>query len=222
MYVHILQILKGTSYSQEDTRFVVCPSDLTIQHIEGINGAPEDKIINYKVVSSNITGVPQCWLAQNLGADRQATSSNDASTEAAGWYWQFNRMQGYGHDGVNRYPNTAWITSISENNDWQMDKDPCRLLLGSEWRLPTKLEWAAADKNEGWNTYSDVFNSLLKLHAAGYMDYRTGGSVVRGIYGGYWSSNSYNSSVAYFFHVYSSQFVNTTYKTYGLSVRCVK
>jgi hypothetical protein len=44
--------------------------------------------------------------------DHQATSVNDATEESVGWYWQFNRMQGYKHTGSARTPNTTWISSI--------------------------------------------------------------------------------------------------------------
>ncbi len=63
-----------------------------------------------------------------------------------------------------------WISSISENSDWLPANDPCTLLLGSGWRLPTLIEWETADATGGWDNYNETFASVLKLHAAGYLD----------------------------------------------------
>ena len=106
-------------------------------------------------------------MTQNLGSDRQATSLTDNSEAASGWYWQFNRSQGYKLDGSIRIPSTSWLSSISENTNWASSHDPCSLLLGSGWRLPTKTEWEALALSENWVSASDSYNSVLKLHYAG-------------------------------------------------------
>ena len=70
------------------------------------------------------------------GADHQATAVDDATEASAGWYWQFNRKQGYKHTGTTVIP--AWnTTSIDEDSDWIPANDPCAIELGAGWRIPT-------------------------------------------------------------------------------------
>src|SRR5699024_8442454 len=101
--------------------------------------------------NSNISGSPKCWITQNLGANQSAISATDGTEAAAGWYWQFNRAQGYKHDGTTRTPSNAWTswiggtTGINESAQWSSVNDPCVNLLGSGWRMPTHAEWTAAD-----------------------------------------------------------------------------
>ncbi len=68
--------------------------------------APVTKTVEYSVIESNLSGNKKCWITQNLGSDRQANSATDDSEAAAGWYWQFNRKQGYKHDGSSHSPST--------------------------------------------------------------------------------------------------------------------
>ncbi|MCX6266604.1 MAG: hypothetical protein NTW16_04510, partial [Bacteroidetes bacterium] len=165
----------------------ICGSSLTISHVASGGVAPVDKIVTYATVT-NIPGEPsKCWITSNLGADHQATAVNDASEASAGWYWQFNRKQGYKHDGVTRTPNTAWISSISENFDWLAINDPCALELGCGWRIPTYTEWGDLDGSGNWTNWNGPWNSSLKLHAAGGLYYGT--PLYRGSAGYYWSSN---------------------------------
>jgi hypothetical protein len=112
---------------------VECCDPFTIDHVAGIV-APVDKTVTYGTVT-NMPGKPsKCWITSNLGADNQAIAVYDDSEESAGWYWQFNRMQGYKQDGISVTP--SWtITSINENSDWLIANDPCALLLGTGWRL---------------------------------------------------------------------------------------
>ena len=167
--------------------FVTCGDNLNITHIAG-EVAPVTKTVNYGTVLTNLSGANKCWITQNLGADHQASSATDATEASAGWYWQFNRKQGYKHDGTTRTPNTTWITSINENSDWQSGNDPCRLLLGAGWRIPTYTEWENADANGGWNNWNGTYASVLKLHAAGNLGGSGGSLSNRGIGGFYWSS----------------------------------
>jgi len=213
---------KGTGYSPDVTSFKICPTTFTLTHTAGVNGAPVTKTITYGSVSSILSGAAKCWLTQNLGADHQASSVTDATEPSAGWYWQFNNPQGYQFTTV-RTPATAWTGGISQNSDWLPANDPCRLLLGTGWRLPTYNEWFNADASpRNWQTPADVFASELKLHAAGYLD--TGGALnVRGANGYYWSSNQFsNTSYAYFMHFYPG-YADATYqnKAFGSSVRCL-
>jgi len=143
-----------------------CSSSFTVMHSAG-NVAPVSKLITYGTVT-NIPGeTSKCWITQNLGAAHQATAVNDNTEESAGWYWQFNQMQGYKHDGTTRTPNTTWINSIDENSHWLTANDPCALLLGSGWRLPTYTEWNNVYASGGWTNWNDPWNSALKMMQPG-------------------------------------------------------
>ncbi len=155
-----------------------CPESVTVTHVAG-EVSPETVTITYPVVKTTLgadDGAPNCWIAQNLGATTQATSATDASDAAAGWYWQFNRKQGYAYNtGTStRTPNTTWINPNTATSDWETVNDPCTILLGSNWRLPTRTETRNADSDRyggGWNGYNDVYASVLKIHAAGVLNY---------------------------------------------------
>lgn len=114
-----------------------CGSLLTVNHLAGTI-AP----VNKTVISSTVSGVTgtdtKCWITSNPDANDQATAVDDATEASAGWYWQFNRQQGYKHDGTARTPNTTWIANIEENTGgWLPANDPCTQLPGNGWRIPT-------------------------------------------------------------------------------------
>ena len=199
-----------------------CGDNLTVTHTAG-DVAPVDKTVTYGTVLTDLTGEYKCWITQNLGASSQASSPNDNTEAAAGWYWQFNRKQGYKHDGTTRTPNTQWIYPIGENNDWIEANDPCRILLGTSWRIPTSTEWEAAYANGGWNNYNDTYASDLKLHAAGYLGANDNGWIFhRGTYGGYWSSTQNNSTSTWgLFITPSDSHMNALNNPWGYSLRCL-
>jgi hypothetical protein len=216
----------GTAYGNQES-FVtpagefICGNSFTINHVAG-SVAPVDKTVTYGTVETDLTGSNKCWITQNLGAYHQATTATDATEASAGWYWQFNRKQGYKHDGTTRTPNTTWITSISENTDWLPANDPCTLLLGSGWRLPTHTEWETADATGGWDNYNETFASVLKLHAAGGLTTSDGSLVHRGLNGNYWSSSQFNSDGGCRMNFDSgNSFMNYYFKAIGFSVRCL-
>ena len=167
-----------------------CGTSITIiSHVAGII-APVTKTVTYGIVT-NIPGAPsKCWITSNLGADHQATAVDDATEPSAGWYWQFNRIRGYKHDGTTRTPNTAWTYSINETSDWLIGNDPCALELGSGWRIPTSTEWGNVSVAGNWTEWTGLWNSGLKRHAAGYISQASLGG--RGMGSDYWSSNQYN------------------------------
>lgn len=213
----------GTGYSPVETSFKICPPTLTVSHIAGLNGAPVTKTVTYKTVSTNISGAARCWITQNLGADQEATSANDATEAASGWYWQFNKLQGYKMEGTTRTPGTAWISSISENSNWVPANDPCVQLLSGGWRMPTTTEWTnAKGAPQNWINNKDAYNSVLKLHAAGFFSY-TSEFVRRGLEGYFWSStqaSSGNGGVLYFTNAGGA--MTSFEKAYGWSVRCLR
>ncbi len=198
-----------------------CGSPITINHVAGAV-APVTKTVTY----GTVTGIPgepsKCWITSNLGADHQATAVDDASEASAGWYWQYNRKQGYQHTGSARTPNTAWITSINENIEWLIANDPCALELGNGWRLPVYTEWLSVDASGGWTNWNDPWNSALKLHAAGYLN-TTGWLEYRGQIGYYLNSTQVDNSNGWIlgFSSINCQLYNGD-KANGWATRCIK
>jgi hypothetical protein len=193
-------------------------NDLVVTHTEG-EISPVTKTITYRTVTTDLSGANHVWIQQNLGADAPATSATDTSESSAGWYWQFNRKQGY-VDG----PTPAWtITYIDEAINWTADQDPCTLLLGTGWRLPTVTEWDYVLTNGGWGNYNDTYASCLRLHPAGYLADWDGTLYDLGSTGVYWSNsyvdNNYGFSVAF-----ASGFCyeDSSNKASGFPVRCLK
>jgi uncharacterized protein (TIGR02145 family) len=205
--------------------FTTCRAAFVVAHTVA-NGAPVAKTVSYSTDSSTLGGTgSKCWITQNLGADHRATSATDTTDASAGWYWQFNLAKGYTNNGTLAYP--AWITNISDNNNWLAANDPCALQLGSDWRLPTQTEYQNALNAWGAADYETTWGSLLKLHAAGYLSSSDGTLIYRGIYGDYWSSLQYDSYYGYdhgwnlSFGSGSGSMVNYS-KADGFPVRCLK
>ena len=201
----------------------LCGISFTINHIAGIV-APVSKTVTYGTVTNISGATTKCWITSNLGADHQATAVNDATEASAGWYWQFNRKQGYKHDGTTRTPNTTWITSINENLDWQAGNDPCTLELGAGWRVPTGTEWTNLDAAGSWTNWYGPWNCGLRIHAAGFLDYLDSTLINRGSGGYYWSGTQFDAITGYYldFYTTSSCYVITSNKTSGFTLRCLK
>ncbi|MBB5647509.1 hypothetical protein HDE70_003831 [Pedobacter cryoconitis] len=209
----------GTAYSEIATSFKIC-MPFTVIHKAGVKGAAVDKTVTYGSVSTKISGTDKCWITQNLGADGQASAINDATESSSGWYWQFNRLQGYQHDGTKRTPSTGWSSTVNESSAWIGVNDPCTQLLGSGWRIPTNTEWSSASASpQNWKNAADAYASVLKLHSAG--DLTSAGALnVRGVNSNYWTSTMYiNVSQAYYFN---NSRTNYNEKTVGLPLRCLK
>ena len=202
----------------------VCGDPITVNHTTANGVAPVTKSVIYGTVSSALGGTgTKCWITQNLGATTNAASATESTEPNAGWYWQFNRKQGYKYDGTTRTPNSAWINLINESSDWTSANDPCTLELGAGWRLPTSAEWISADSTGGWVNYNNTYASVLKLHTAGYLDYSNGALIGRGSFGFCWSSpqgSSTNGSDLFFGS--GDSVVNYQPKAYGFTVRCLK
>ncbi|MEQ7799549.1 hypothetical protein ABDJ41_07015 [Pedobacter sp. ASV1-7] len=214
----------GTAYSKEMQSFKIC-NPVSVIHTAGLAGAPVDKTVTYQAVSLSMAGAPKCWITSNLGASQEATSLNDASEYASGWYWQFNRLQGYKHDGTTRTPNldyVPWITSIGENSGWSAATDPCVQLLGGGWHVPTAVEWtAAAATPQNWTSAADGYASVLKLHAAGNLAKVDGNLVGRGVDHNYWSSDyRANTGISNFFS--NGHLVSTTDRAIAMPIRCIR
>jgi len=214
---------RGTAYSAVVSSFKICPT-FTVSHTNGSNGVPVDKTVTYKSISTTLSGVAACWLTQNLGADQQASSSTDATEPSAGWYFQFNNKQGFKHDGTIRTPSTAWMTSNSGSTDWLAANDPCTLMLGTGWHVPTNTDWTTADAQpQYWQTPSDAYASVLKLHLAGSLLSSTGALTTRGSTGYYWSSSQTNASAGYTLSLSSGSSVMTNVdKATACPLRCIR
>ncbi|MCH8554283.1 MAG: hypothetical protein LAT76_03935 [Schleiferiaceae bacterium] len=186
---------------------------------------------SYATVQAGWTGAGggKCWTKMNLGATNAATTATATTAATAGWYFQFNRAQGYDHDGTNRTPNTAWINPINENTDWTPAADPCTQLLGAYWRIPTQAEWNAflnastATGGVGAGDLTDAFSSTLELHAGGNLSGGDGSSQNRGSQATFWSSgqNSNNTAGSFRFSTIGSFPVNAT-KNFAYPVRCIR
>jgi hypothetical protein len=218
-------IFDGNTWRNHDgtAAWLGCGDPLEVMHIAGTT-APVNKNVSY----GTVTGIPgepnKCWITSNLGSDRQASASNDTTEASRGWYWQFNRKQGYQCIGTVRTPNTAWITTIDENTGWLPDNDPCTGELGGNWRLPTETEWKNVDAAGGWDSLSEAWGSDLKLHAAGRLNPNNGVLDYTGTDGRYWSNATGNSSQGWLMRLRNDySYVDSTYgKNYGCTVRCIQ
>ena len=197
-----------------------CGVSFSVPHVVARGVAPVDKTVVYGTVNGIPGELMKCWITQNLGADHQATAVNDATEASAGWYWQFNRKQGYKHDGTTRTPNTTWITTIDENSDWTSSNDPCTIELGAGWRIPTSTEWNNVDGTGNWTDWNGPWNSGLKMHAAGMLN-NNGLLFSRSTIGGYSSSSQLSIFGSYMYFINNGCYVNTTPKSMGFSLRCL-
>jgi len=197
-----------------------CGTALTVNHVAG-PVAPVTKTVTYGTVN-NIPGEPsRCWITRNLGASQQAGSCNDGTEASAGWYWQFDRKQGFKHDGATRTPG-YWNSSASGSAEWQAINDPCAIELGGAWRLPTYAEYSNVMNAGGWVNWYGPWNSDLKMHAAGYLEWPDGSLSMRGQTGSYWSRTSLNQIDGYSLYFNNNQlFMNYTYQPYGSPLRCI-
>ncbi|MCX6268610.1 MAG: hypothetical protein NTW16_14850 [Bacteroidetes bacterium] len=197
-------------------------STITLTHTAGAV-APVTKTTNYGTVT-NIPGEPaKCWITSNLGSDRQAAAVNDDTEASSGWHWQFNRKQGYKHDGTTRTPNTTWISGISETSDWLTTNDPCSIELGTTWHIPTYTEWYNVDNTGDWTTWTGPWDSGLKLHAAGFLYPNDGSLTNRGVYGTYWGSSQSDADRGWvMFFLGGGSYMGYDSKAFGFSIRCVQ
>ena len=213
---------KSTSFTGPITDPFACGEDLIINHVAG-GIAPVDNTVSYGTVT-NIPGeTSKCWITRNLGASQQATAVDDVTEASAGWYWQFNRKQGFKHDGTTLTPNLM-VTNINEDSEWLASNDPCTLELGSGWRLPTMTEWINVDAGGNWTNANGPWNSPLKMHMAGTIS-GTGELHNVGNFAINWSSTQINNvwTDSYLFMFNNTQCdVYTGSKTEARSIRCLK
>jgi hypothetical protein len=139
----------------------VCPKTITVQHVAG-----DISPVTVKIVYKTMRIDDICWIVQNLGAERQATTWDDSSEEARGWYWQFGHRQGYQLTNTGHVP-SQWTTHTYYAHDWALADDPCTQLIGSGWHV---FGAKSGDSDlPGYDTRTKAFNSEYKLHATGYL-----------------------------------------------------
>ncbi len=208
----------------------MCPATITVSHLVSHGVAPVDKTVTYGIVVTNLTGTYKCWITQNLGADHQAVSASDDTEASAGWYWQFNRKQGFkvADDGVTRTPNSAWVYPLSESSAWLPENDPCTIELGDGWRVPTFEEWLNAfNPPNGWLIPLDTYSSPLKIHKAGYLTWGAATLSYRGTRVRYWGNPSatYPADYEWAHSIYFDEWgVHGALfqRSHGFPVRCIK
>jgi hypothetical protein len=207
------------------------PVEVSHGFVEGVTPANTSQFNQrtYPTVRANWSGPggDKLWLAVNLGATSEPESSVDTNPGRAGWYFQFNRSQGFYHSGTNLIP--QWRHSrIEENSFWQLSNDPCRLLLGDDWRLPTIeevrtfREASRASGAMGEGNRTDAFNSRLQLHAAGELATLSGELRLRGEAGRIWARDQFtprNGEVLGYASDGSSTFGSN--KAFARPVRCI-
>jgi hypothetical protein len=213
-------ISTAISLTQTTSACNTCGASITIDHIAGAV-APVTKTVTYGTVT-NIPGeTSKCWITSNLGASQQATAVNDATEASAGWYFQFNRSQGYQYIS-SRIPASTWTSSFSESSDWINANDPCNIELGTTWHIPTYTEWWNVDNTGGWTTWAGPWGSGLKLHAAGYLGYSDSSLYSRGYDGNYWSSTQGAATSGWFLIFQSGfSFMHNYNKANGFTLRCI-
>lgn len=224
-YSEVLEVTQATPF--------VCGDSISHGYLYAVtpDATPVFASRTYSTVQAAWTGTggTKCWLKMNLGSTREANSATDTGLDAAGWFFQFNRSQGYVNDGLNRIPNTPWINPINETSDWVIGYDPCNKLLGGTWRIPTQTEWNAfliapiAQGGVASGYLSDAYASTLKLHAGGNLSGGDGSLQNVGTYAYLWSSgqNSSNTAGSFRFGTIGSFPVNAT-KNFAYTLRCIQ
>ena len=187
------------------------------------------------------------WMDRNLGASRAATSIRDA--EAYGYLYQWGRATDAHQIRTSRTTSTLsnndtpthmnFITAVSSPYDWRILKNdnlwqgrsstnnPCP----DGYRLPTEYEFIAEYLSWSSRDAAGAFSSPLKLPMAGFRDDRNGSIANIGQGGYYWSSTvDHTDSEHHVGRTYSRYllifreiaYIDTSYRSYGHSVRCIK
>lgn len=211
---------------EKHVRAVFEQSIVSHGYVDGVTPGEDDRFAerSYTTVRADWEGPggDKRWLGMNLGATGEPESVKDDDAGRAGWYFRFNREQGYYHDGsfgkADGFPlGSSNRSTIQEDSGWEEPNDPCRKLLGGDWRIPTDEEWLAA---------AESGSRKLNLHAAGYLSPSFGHPLgTRGDYGTYWSSTQFNPHNGIFAEIDGNGRIGETeprLKHHGLPVRCIE
>ena len=198
------------------------------------------------------------WAAGNLVYDATTGGCKNGTATDGGLYFQFGSLIGWSGgangDGTGTptddltliakvipagYTATAWDnnwTGDPDSNDATTGKgDPCKYYLKDNWRLPTKDEYVALFKDNGYpndgpwkwdNTSKSATNNNLSLSfpASGYRYGYVGSLTNVGTFGFYWSASPNSANYGYYLSFYSSSVdpSNDTSRASGMPVRCVR
>ena len=159
----------GAKLLAQDCATGYCPATITVHHKAG-TVSPKTVDVTYPVVTLTY-GTTKCWLGQNLGASAQPISFGDVTTANIGWYFNPNRKQGYAPTSVNNtYVAPNYNLSPSATGVWDATNDPCTLLLGSVWHVPTYADivciWNNPPAGNVYAGYGPAAYSYLKLNAS--------------------------------------------------------
>jgi len=200
----LLAAFAGTLYAQ-DCATGYCPATITVHHKAG-SISPVTGDITYDVTKvMSAASTYKCFITRNLGASVVAAQAGGtAQYPADGWYWQWNRKQGFNAGTTSTFiqPSAAagWQMTISDASDWLPANDPCTLLLGSSWHIPTSTEWNYM-LNGGtpswlWSNVNYSTGSPMKLYDSGYIVQSGYATLPGGSVWVYWSSTSASATAA--------------------------
>lgn len=188
-----------------------CPPTITVHHY-ALQVSAATTTITYGVVQTSLSGADKCWITRNLGATATATLVSDNTEAVAGWYYQFNRS-----DARSPSFRTNWSANITEDSNWVQSNDPCYLLLGNSWRLPTSAEWLNVKTNASITNTTTSFASVLHLNTSGYLLDNAISS--RGMSCYYWSSTQATNSTG---NAMGNITIVAKDKLWGMAVRCLR
>lgn len=191
-------------------------------------------------ITSLYTG--RVWMDRNLGASRRATSKDDIQAygqlyqwgrgndgHADYYIWNNKKQPIHGKTAVlssTDYPETFEVIASQGLTDWRATpndnlwqgvngiNNPCP----SGYRLPTAAEFQAEITAAGLSDINSAFASFLKLPAAGVSSRNDASVNDLGVRGLYWTSTV--GSNAFSFGSGVSNY--SEYRSFGMSVRCIK
>jgi len=185
-----------------------------------------------------VTSAGRVWMDRNLGAHRVAQSVDDY--QAYGWMYQWGRLADRhetrhspilpAQSSGDVPPHGSFITVVSYPYDWRYTQNdnlwqpgtgvnnPCP----AGFRVPTETEWETEIDSWNPNNSAGAFASPLKLVVAGSRNRSNGEIFSVGSYGFYWSSAFIGSDARSLYLSNSDAYMDSNYRAYGFSVRCIK
>jgi len=217
--ISILSTFGTAAYAQNcSTGF--CPATVIAHHKIGAV-APVSADITYNVISTNAFGSATggyCLLDRNLGVTTLPTTVSDY-TNGTGWVFQFGKAKGWTASTISSNLATFNLAAAT-GTSWTAANDPCTILLGSSWRIPTKTEWTAAI---GSNTPTSLYATWKTCLTCGYL--QTTGALWSCTYATVNSSTSDGTN----YYTFNATSATSTYtvSTIGphnmaMPVRCIK